>query len=331
MFIERQIDIEEVSLVSGNLQEKNNKKNNSNIKNNEKQMISNNSVEKVTDETEREEKWEIVDSQTAYVKNSSRFMNAGFLEISGKAVEYFKLDGLKEGETITIEMQLEGKSYVCFARRDSGSGRIMLFWENDMIELARSIYRIRRKKSMEISFTRMADDSFQVDFVSRTPITGRRGRRKKSVGDHAEVEEKLVENKAPSYPDPFVQGSRGDKKPVYGSFEAWETIDEDLARRKCEASFLENGVDVLPKEVRWYFYASDLENGQRVQLKMYYKDRSYDAFVVRESDKEETRFFLMTKLARELRFDVPRDPEKVKGVLEFVRTGEKQYRLTLKK
>ena len=179
MFIERQIVVEEVSLVNNDLRENNNKKKDSNIKIGKEQMVSNDAVEKVTDVTEIGEKWEIVDSQTAYVRNSSLFLNAGFLEISGKAVEYFKLDGLKAGETITFEMLLEGKSYLCFARRDSDSGRIMLFWQNDMIGMARRIYRIRRKKSMKIKFTRIEDDRFEVDFVSRSPIIGRRGRRRK--------------------------------------------------------------------------------------------------------------------------------------------------------
>jgi len=321
--------IEEVSMMSSTLQdEKKNKEINNERKIDKDQKISNKMIEKVTAETETEEQWEIEGGKTAYVRNSSRFLSAGFLDVSGEVVEFFNLGGLKAGETITINMQFEGKSYLCFARRDSDSGRIMLFWQNDMIELARNVYRIRRMKSMEIRFTRMTDDMYDVDLVSRAPISGRRGRRKKNPVEVIAVPE---ENEVPSYPDTFVQGSRGETRPVFGSFDAWETIDEDLAYRKCDASFLENGVDVLPKEVRWYFYANDLDGGQRVQLKLLYKGTSYDAFVVRESERDETRFFLMTKFARELRLDVPKNPEKIKGVLEFARTGEKQFRLTIKK
>ena len=48
----------------------------------------------------------------------------------------------------------------------------------------------------------------------------------------------------------------------YGSFDSWEIINDDVARKTCDKSFFQYRGSGLPKEVRWFFEVEALSPGQ---------------------------------------------------------------------
>lgn len=276
--------------------------------------------------------WEIFDDNTIFIKNCKQFIKYGSMEVSEDVAAFFEVEGLEMGERTTISIICGEKILSCFAIRNSINGRVQLFWESEIVGIVHDYIRISRRKKIELKFTRTGHLQYLMEFESRAARAGRKGGRKKKAAVEATEPEKLEsESVLPVNTQKFVQGSRGDKKPEFGVFESWETVDENQACRICDPSFLKNGVDVIPAEVRWFFYASNLAGGEKVELDLSYENKKYGAFIVMDSAEDETRLFLTSDLARQLLRDLPLSLNRIKGNLEFFRTGEQQYRLTLSK
>ncbi len=86
----------------------------------------------------------------------------------------------------------------------------------------------------------------------------------------------------------------------YGIFDSWEIVSELIAVKTCDLSFFNHNGSGIPKEIRWFWDADDLQNGSRKDFKFCYEGNLYSAHVEKESSTTgRTRLFWETNLGKE--------------------------------
>ncbi len=84
-----------------------------------------------------------------------------------------------------------------------------------------------------------------------------------------------------------------------GKYYSWEIISEDVAVKSCDKSFFDYNGSGLPEEVRPFFGAEALKEGERIDISLKFRGLFYNAHVIRESPQVglgRTRIFWETKL-----------------------------------
>ena len=99
----------------------------------------------------------------------------------------------------------------------------------------------------------------------------------------------IVQNQ--SFPKPKMQ---------YGKFDSWEIVTEDIAVKNCDRSFFEHNGSGIPKEIRWFFDAENLQPGEQQQIKLVYNGVEYIARISNDStDRQRVRLFWKNDLAKQ--------------------------------
>lgn len=85
-----------------------------------------------------------------------------------------------------------------------------------------------------------------------------------------------------------------------GKFYSWEVINAIVAIKKCDKSFFEHRGSGVPKEIRWFFNAENISNGEQIKLTLIYEGKEYGAHIDMESSKNSrTRIFWRGDLKKE--------------------------------
>ncbi|MGM9534857.1 MAG: HNH endonuclease [Intestinibacter sp.] len=88
----------------------------------------------------------------------------------------------------------------------------------------------------------------------------------------------------------------GDK----GKFYSWEIISDTVAIKNCDKSFFEHRGSGIPKEIRWFFNAENISNGEQIKFTLIYEGKEYEAHIEMETSKlSRTRIFWRTDLKKE--------------------------------
>ena len=115
----------------------------------------------------------------------------------------------------------------------------------------------------------------------------------------------------------------------YGSFDSWEIINDDVARKTCDKSFFQYRGSGLPKEVRWFFEVEALSPGQKQDIKLVFDGNAYDAYIKMEAGElSRTRIFWESALAEKF---APYDKEIGAITLEFHRNTTNLFDIEFKK
>lgn len=114
-----------------------------------------------------------------------------------------------------------------------------------------------------------------------------------------------------------------------GSFDSWEIISANVARKYCDISFFKYRGSGLPKEVRWFFDAEALSPGNRKDLNLIFEEKTYDAYIQMETEGlGRTRIFWEPALAEAF---APYNKEIGETFLEFRRGISNQFFVEFKK
>lgn len=85
-----------------------------------------------------------------------------------------------------------------------------------------------------------------------------------------------------------------------GKFYSWEIINDNIAIKNCDKSFFEHRGSGVPKEIRWFFNAENMSNGEQIKLTLIYEGKKYEAHIDMETNKlSRTRIFWVTDLKKE--------------------------------
>ena len=85
-----------------------------------------------------------------------------------------------------------------------------------------------------------------------------------------------------------------------GKFYSWEIINYKIAIKNCDKSFFEHRGSGVPKEIRWFFNAENMSNGEQIKLTLIYEGKNYEAHIDMETSKHSrTRIFWVTDLKKE--------------------------------
>lgn len=112
-----------------------------------------------------------------------------------------------------------------------------------------------------------------------------------------------------------------------GEFGSWKIINDNTIVKETNESFFYTNQTVLPKDVCWFFEAKDLTHSEKLNIKIYYDGKKYDAYIVKDEGSSETLMVCNIDLSEEFR-------KYLKGTsfypyCMFVRSGEKQYEISM--
>ena len=110
-----------------------------------------------------------------------------------------------------------------------------------------------------------------------------------------------------------------------GKFDSWEIIDDTTAIKTCDKSFFDHKSTGVPKEIRWFFNADELNPGENRIIKFVFGGKDYSAKISNTTtDRMRTGIDWYTDLS--LKFnEYKREECKAK----FVKTGEDTYEITI--
>lgn len=85
-----------------------------------------------------------------------------------------------------------------------------------------------------------------------------------------------------------------------GKFYSWEIISDIIGIKKCDKSFFKHKGFTIPKEIRWFFNAENISNGEQIKFTLIYEGKEYEAHIEMETSKHSrTRIFWRTDLKKE--------------------------------
>lgn len=85
-----------------------------------------------------------------------------------------------------------------------------------------------------------------------------------------------------------------------GKFYSWEIISDTISIKKCDKSFFKHKGFAIPKEIRWFFNAENISNGEQIKFTLIYEGKEYEAHIEMETSKlSRTRIFWRTDLKKE--------------------------------
>ena len=110
---------------------------------------------------------------------------------------------------------------------------------------------------------------------------------------------------------------------LYGQFDSWEVVNENVARKTCDKSFFKYKGSEIPQAVCWFFDAENINARGRIDLVLEFDGFEYDAYI-QKTDKgtDQTSILWDDALAEE--FELFANDEK-QHVLEFQREGDRHY------
>ena len=109
----------------------------------------------------------------------------------------------------------------------------------------------------------------------------------------------------------------------YGKFDSWDIIDDNTARKTTDMSFFKYKGAAIPRTIRWFFGADNMDTAERFDIVLVYDGFEYDARIQKsDSTADQTRIFWDATLAEE--FEPFADDGK-QHILEFRRNGENRY------
>jgi len=84
-----------------------------------------------------------------------------------------------------------------------------------------------------------------------------------------------------------------------GIFDSWEILSEDSAKKRFDKSFFKYNGSGLPKEIRWFFDAEDMEPGETLPIKIEFNGKLYSGRIMKENiGTQRTRIFWSTDLGK---------------------------------
>lgn len=87
-------------------------------------------------------------------------------------------------------------------------------------------------------------------------------------------------------------------KNKFGKFDSWDIYDDNIAIKHCDKSFFIHKGSGIPIEIRWYFNVENLNLGEKKNIKLYYNDLDYNAYISKESGSiGRTRIFWYSDLS----------------------------------
>lgn len=85
-----------------------------------------------------------------------------------------------------------------------------------------------------------------------------------------------------------------------GKFYSWEIISDTIGIKKCDKSFFKHKGFAIPKEIRWFFNAENISNGEQIKFILIYEGKEYEAHIEMETSKHSrTRIFWKSDLKKE--------------------------------
>ena len=83
-----------------------------------------------------------------------------------------------------------------------------------------------------------------------------------------------------------------------GKFYSWEIVSDTVAVKNCDKSFFEYNGSGIPKQIRWFFNAENILNGNRIEITLIYERKKYDAHI-EMCKRSRTRIFWISDLKKE--------------------------------
>ena len=103
---------------------------------------------------------------------------------------------------------------------------------------------------------------------------------------------------ASSVTDPLnVHQSVDIPKHQAGQYDSWEIIDENTAIKHCDKNFFDYRASGVPKGIRWFFNADDMDLGEIKAIRLIYNGAYYQGSIKNEStDRHRVRLFWNAEL-----------------------------------
>ena len=110
-----------------------------------------------------------------------------------------------------------------------------------------------------------------------------------------------------------------------GQFDSWIVQNDILAAKETDKSVFDYHESGIPKDIRWYFEADELEMSERLEIMLVYEDVEYEAYIRRENSLGRTRIIWYSDLNE--KFNAIYKSMETFPVLLFERIGKAKYKI----
>ena len=108
-----------------------------------------------------------------------------------------------------------------------------------------------------------------------------------------------------------------------GRFDSWNIISEDKAEKNCDKSFFVNRGSGIPAEIRWFFDAENMKDGENKDAILVLDGKNYKARINKESSLGRTRIFWAADFSRAISQKKDKPSDRV--IVTFVRRVDYEY------
>lgn len=113
---------------------------------------------------------------------------------------------------------------------------------------------------------------------------------------------------------------------ILGEYDSWKTVNDDMAIIQTDKTFYDYKRFSVPKEVIWFFEASELQMGDRKNITLVYRGYEYTAYLKMEEAFWQTKIFWNTELGK--KFNEKLNDAEYFPLCMFQRSGKNKYNIS---